>query len=214
MAWTFERVEMLTILWKKGKSASQIAMDLGDGVSRNAVIGKIHRLGLSERSGTSKNTPRKNSRKILTGSNNIANKDLTRKNYSENLKAKANLNKDKVKERDKKSKQQDRLKTSVESKNEEMLGFSMAEGEDISVEKKLSSELDNEALVSMLELEKKARKLNLMELTERTCKWPIGDPSTTDFWFCGHQAENGKPYCETHVSIAFQPVSPRREKKR
>ena len=76
-----------------------------------------------------------------------------------------------------------------------------------------SSELDRVALANMIELEKRAKKLNLMELTERTCKWPIGDPATENFWFCGHQAENGKPYCTTHVAIAFQPVSTRRERK-
>ena len=54
MAWTFERVELLTTLWKSGNSASQIAHELGEGVSRNAVIGKIHRLGLSERNNNSK----------------------------------------------------------------------------------------------------------------------------------------------------------------
>ena len=76
-----------------------------------------------------------------------------------------------------------------------------------------ASELDKEALADMIELEKRAKKLGLMELTERTCKWPIGDPATDKFWFCGHQAENGKPYCKTHVAIAFQPVSTRRERK-
>merc|ERR1712072_402670 len=49
MAWTEERVKKLTLLWKRGNSASKIAIELGEGVSRNAVIGKIHRLGLSER---------------------------------------------------------------------------------------------------------------------------------------------------------------------
>ena len=48
MAWTEERVELLTKLWAEGLSASQIARSLGD-VTRNAVIGKIHRLGLSGR---------------------------------------------------------------------------------------------------------------------------------------------------------------------
>ncbi|WP_068875122.1 MULTISPECIES: GcrA family cell cycle regulator [unclassified Phenylobacterium] len=47
--WTDERVEVLSKLWRDGKSASQIARDLGSGITRNAVIGKIHRLGLSGR---------------------------------------------------------------------------------------------------------------------------------------------------------------------
>lgn len=46
MSWTDERVEMLKVMWTEGKSASQIAKELG-GVTRNAVIGKVHRLGLS-----------------------------------------------------------------------------------------------------------------------------------------------------------------------
>ena len=51
MSWTDERVEKLKELWTEGMSASQIAMVLG-GVTRNAVIGKVHRLGLSNRSGS------------------------------------------------------------------------------------------------------------------------------------------------------------------
>ncbi|MEO1105769.1 MAG: GcrA family cell cycle regulator [Pseudomonadota bacterium] len=49
MSWTDERIETLRKLWAEGHSASQIADTLGGGVSRNAVIGKIHRLGLSGR---------------------------------------------------------------------------------------------------------------------------------------------------------------------
>ena len=58
------------------------------------------------------------------------------------------------------------------------------------------------------------RGSRLMELTERTCKWPIGDPATDDFWFCGLPSQAGKPYCEAHVSVAFQPMSSRRDRRR
>ena len=51
MSWTDERVEILTKMWAEGNSASQIAKELG-GVTRNAVIGKVHRLGLSNRATT------------------------------------------------------------------------------------------------------------------------------------------------------------------
>ncbi|MBL4813185.1 MAG: GcrA cell cycle regulator, partial [Rhodobacteraceae bacterium] len=51
MSWTDERVETLKKMWGEGQSASQIAKELG-GVTRNAVIGKVHRLGLSNRAGT------------------------------------------------------------------------------------------------------------------------------------------------------------------
>ncbi|MCX8508287.1 MAG: GcrA cell cycle regulator, partial [Rhodobacteraceae bacterium] len=75
-------------------------------------------------------------------------------------------------------------------------------------------EISPEALASVREVEKKARKIPLMELTERTCKWPIGDPATPDFWFCGLPSQAGKPYCEAHVGVAFQPMSARRDRRR
>ena len=49
MYWTDERVDLLSKLWLDGRSASQIALELGLGVTRNAVIGKVHRLGLGGR---------------------------------------------------------------------------------------------------------------------------------------------------------------------
>ena len=77
-----------------------------------------------------------------------------------------------------------------------------------------ANEISPEALASVREVEKKAAKISLMELTERTCKWPIGDPATDDFWFCGLAAQPGKPYCEAHVGVAFQPMSARRDRRR
>ena len=53
MSWTDERVELLRRLWVEGLSAAQVAAELGAGITRNAVIGKIHRLGLAERAKTS-----------------------------------------------------------------------------------------------------------------------------------------------------------------
>lgn len=58
MGWTEERVELLKKLWMEGLSASQIAAVLGDGVTRNAVIGKVHRLKLSGRAKPASSTPR------------------------------------------------------------------------------------------------------------------------------------------------------------
>jgi GcrA cell cycle regulator len=75
------------------------------------------------------------------------------------------------------------------------------------------SEISPEALANLAEVAKKARRLTLMQLTERTCKWPVGDPATDDFWFCGLPTVAGKPYCETHVAVAFQPMSARRDRR-
>ena len=75
------------------------------------------------------------------------------------------------------------------------------------------NEISAEALANLAEVAKKARKLTLMQLTERTGKWPVGDPATDDFWFCGLPAVPGKPYCDTHVAVAFQPMSARRDRR-
>jgi len=77
-----------------------------------------------------------------------------------------------------------------------------------------ANEISPEALANVREVEKTARKLKLMELTERTCKWPIGDPATAEFWFCGLPVVPGKPYCEAHVAVAFQPMQARRDRRR
>ena len=46
---------------------------------------------------------------------------------------------------------------------------------------------------------------SLEELTEDTCKWPIGHPNEEKFYFCGRKPESDFPYCKLHVLYAFQP---------
>ncbi len=55
-----------------------------------------------------------------------------------------------------------------------------------------------------------ARRLALTELTERTCKWPVGDPLKDDFHFCGAESGESSPYCKYHARLAYQPVNERR----
>jgi GcrA cell cycle regulator len=55
-----------------------------------------------------------------------------------------------------------------------------------------------------------SRRLGLTELTERTCKWPVGDPLTDDFHFCGCESPDASPYCTYHQKMAYQPVNERR----
>jgi GcrA cell cycle regulator len=56
-----------------------------------------------------------------------------------------------------------------------------------------------------------SRRLGLTELTERTCKWPVGDPLTDDFHFCGCESPDNSPYCTYHQRMAYQPVNERRK---
>src|SRR5690606_42141236 len=56
------------------------------------------------------------------------------------------------------------------------------------------------------------KRLSLLQLTEHTCKWPIGDPLTKDFYFCGqHSLETG-PYCDFHSPPAYHQLD--RKKRR
>ncbi|WP_312419716.1 GcrA family cell cycle regulator, partial [Shinella sp.] len=55
-----------------------------------------------------------------------------------------------------------------------------------------------------------SRKLELTQLTERTCKWPIGDPLNDDFHFCGCESPDNSPYCTYHQRLAYQPSAERR----
>jgi GcrA cell cycle regulator len=58
------------------------------------------------------------------------------------------------------------------------------------------------------------QRRTLLELTEETCRWPIGDPSNPEFYFCGGKPIPSLPYCSHHSRIAYQPVNERRRNPR
>ena len=205
MAWTEERVKKLTLLWKSGNSASKIAIELGEGVSRNAVIGKIHRLGLSERGSGSNGSGAKIKEKKIKDIDLAEHQNSKVSDLENTLEAS-------TQRKGKKRGRKPSIKNLTSNENKSTLGSNANEVSSLETAE-VDNEIDKVALKNMIEIEKKAKKLNLLELTERTCKWPIGDPSTSEFWFCGHPSEQGKPYCETHISIAFQPITTRRDKK-
>ncbi len=158
MSWTDERVDRLKKLWTDGLSASQIAAELG-GVTRNAVIGKVHRLGLSGRA---------------KGNNQTAN--ARRKPAA--------------------------TKNTGYTKAPKLVG---ANG------KTTSSAPSAPKPAPVLDIEKpKPMMLNLLQLTDSTCKFPIGDPQEEDFGFCGASPRDDDPYCEYHCRLAYQPAGERR----
>ena len=61
---------------------------------------------------------------------------------------------------------------------------------------------------------KPSRGATILALTERMCKWPVGDPKHADFHFCGKPAQPGMPYCAEHAAIAYQPSSKKRDDER
>ena len=124
--WTDDRVNLLAQLWNDGKSASEIATVLG-GVTRNAVIGKAHRMGLSGRPSP--------------------------------------------------------IQRNVKPRNKVV---------------KLPQDKPVDGGIKM------------MELSARTCRWPLGDPKESDFSFCGCAPVPGLPYCPEHAARAYQNFSKRK----
>ena len=193
MSWTDERVELLKKMWSEGQSASQIAKELG-GVTRNAVIGKVHRLGLSNRSGGAAPAA---AAPAPAGKPEAKAKPAARPAKP----AEPELTSD-----------SDTRETASAAPSPARKAIIPA-GQPLPPQPS-ANEISPEALAKVSEIEKKAKKLSLLELTERTCKWPVGDPATEKFWFCGLPVQQGKPYCEAHVGVAFQPMSSRRDRKR
>jgi GcrA cell cycle regulator len=170
MNWTDERVELLRKLWADGLSASQIAAQLG-GVSRNAVIGKVHRLKLSSRGrATAAPARQKKAAAASTGG-----KAATR---------------------------------SVSRAMPVSIGATALQAQfDVEpVARHVLRPVEN-VVVPI------SRRLKLIQLNERTCKWPNGDPLTEDFHFCGNDSAENGPYCTYHARIAFQPASERRRSR-
>ncbi len=197
MSWTEDRVETLKKMWAEGQSASQIAKELG-GVTRNAVIGKVHRLGLSNRAG---------------GGSAAAKAPAKEKPAAAKPAAKARPE-PKPEPVPAKAPEPVQEAAPAAPKPATQLRKPIVPAGQPLPPQPSANEISPEALETVREVEKSAKRLSLMELTERTCKWPIGDPATDDFWFCGLPAQPGKPYCEAHVGVAFQPMSSRRDRRR
>jgi GcrA cell cycle regulator len=193
MSWTDERVDKLKELWAEGMSASQIAKMMG-GVTRNAVIGKVHRLGLSNRGGpgleegprpAEPTAPVAKPAPVAPDAAAAPPPEPPPVSVEETLPAPAARRTPPV------------IRDATQPR---------APG--------APTPEEEAARATLAEIEKFARRISLLELTERTCKWPIGDPTEEDFAFCGLACVPGKPYCQYHVAVAFQPMSSRRDRAR
>ncbi len=167
MNWTDERVEQLRKLWTEGLSASQIALQLG-GVSRNAVIGKVHRLKLTGRGRATGVTTR-------------------------------------TKKAPKAAPIRPATSRPAPSGRPVTVGATA-----LRIDAAPEFEVVH-ALAPLTEIPAPVlKKLKLVELSERTCKWPVGDPLSEDFHFCGNESGESGPYCRYHARIAYQPTSERK----
>ncbi len=186
MNWTDERVARLTKLWADGLSASQIAAQLG-GVSRNAVIGKVHRLKLPGRAKARTPATTRAKQTRAQGATTAAAHNNESRNPMQGARPQD------LAQRPAASAQTVARAIGATLVREEIL-------EDLAVDTREIADV----VVPM------SRRLVLTELTEQTCKWPIGDPLADEFHFCGNDSPEAGPYCNYHARLAFQPASERR----
>ena len=155
--WTDDRVGALKKLWLEGQSASQIAKQLGGGVTRNAVIGKVHRLGLSGRAAPSQ--PARTATSFRTT----------------------------------------RPRPAAPAATPAQAPQPSAPRRLEAVSSKPVPPTPPAAPIPDL-----PGTATVMTLGAHMCKWPIGDPSSREFSFCGRRASEGV-YCGEHARVAYQP---------
>jgi GcrA cell cycle regulator len=170
MSWTDERIEQLKQHWTEGKSASQIASLLGNGISRNAVIGKVRRLGLT---GRAKSPTSGGSRPRRPPTSPAAHRPPAPRPIS--------------------------------------TAPRMTRGATaLAIVPEALAEADPEVLESVVV--PMSLRVTIIELREAMCRWPLGDPTSSEFRYCGSPTASG-PYCAYHGGLAYQPAQERRRER-
>ncbi len=203
MSWTDERIDRLKTLWEKGLTASQIAEELG-GVSRNAVIGKAHRLGLKSRPSPVKSN---DADKKAAAAKKVAAKPAPSiapkprpapQTVQSSIPANAPI--------------QVSPQAANPTSNMPRIvsigpGGFMRQGP--GDQQAPIPPAPPRRLVPAKPSPEMAGKTSLLDLNERVCRWPMGHPGEADFHFCGTAVNPGFPYCVEHCGRAYQAQLPR-----
>ncbi len=219
MSWTDERIDSLRGMWEKGLTASQIAEELG-GVSRNAVIGKAHRLGLKSRPSPVKATDAAKPAKVKpapraaapsptpaprAATPAAAPRPAAPAQPAHKVESRANTGTP--------SAPATPADPSTTVKPDTPRVVSIGPGGFIR-----QGPGDQQApippapprrLVPAKPSPEIADKTSLLDLNDRICRWPMGHPGEPDFHFCGVAVNPGFPYCVEHCGRAYQAQLPR-----
>ncbi len=199
MSWTDERIDRLKSMWEKGLTASQIADELG-GVSRNAVIGKAHRLGLKSRpspvkanDGETKPAPKPKAKPVEKAASprasapSAAPTERAAPSFATPSVARPQSDMPKI--------------VSIGP------GGFMRQGP--GDQQAPIPPAPPRRLVPAKPSPEIADKTSLLDLSDRVCRWPMGHPGEPDFHFCGEAVNPGFPYCVEHCGRAYQAQLPR-----
>ena len=222
MSWTDERIERLKEMWSRGMTASQIADELG-AVSRNAVIGKAHRLGLQSRPSPVKPN------EVAPPASAPATEPAAEAAPAAAVDVPSTTMLDVPGDppfdlEDEPAAAPSAAATTAASATPSQplppqppMARSIGPG---GFERQMPGEQQApippappRRLVPAKPSPEIADKTSLLDLNERICKWPVGHPGEPDFHFCGKPANPGFPYCVEHCGVAYQAQLPRRDRK-
>ncbi len=209
MSWTDDRIEKLTKMWEGGATASQIAEELG-GVSRNAVIGKAHRLGLKARPSPVKAAEKQSKAaasktKPAPAAKKAAKPAVEKKPAPKAAPAPAPEPPKPV------AVQPSQPNPAAQPETPRIVsvgpgGFLRQGPGD---QQAPIPPAPPRRLVPAKPSPEIADKTSLLDLNDRICRWPMGHPGEPDFHFCGEKVNPGFPYCVEHCGRAYQAQLPR-----
>jgi GcrA cell cycle regulator len=202
MSWTDERVERLSTLWLEGRSASQIAAELGEGVSRNAVIGKVHRLGLSGRAVPPADAAAPRIRD-LSPTEPVS----TLPSAAEPAAVEPVPHVPEIAPVAAPPRAAPEAAAVAAHRVDDVASILDAARERMTIDLPALRAVKDAAIPI-------SDRVTILELNGSMCRWPIGDPTSAEFRFCGCRAVGTLPYCQEHARVAFQPVADRRRTER
>lgn len=215
MSWTDERIEKLTKMWEGGATASQIADELG-GVSRNAVIGKAHRLGLKARPSPVKANEKEEPAKAAAPKPPKPAAEATPKPVRAPVEAAPRPAAPAPQPR---PAPQQAAPVAAQPAGDQPAPAPQPRIVSVGPGGFLrQGPGDQQApippapprrLVPAKPSPEIADKTSLLDLNDRICRWPMGHPGEPDFHFCGDKVNPGFPYCVEHCGRAYQAQLPR-----
>lgn len=216
MTWTDERIETLKKMWEAGQTASQIAEELG-GVSRNAVIGKAHRLELQARpSPVRPNEPAPPPPAPVLDPEPVTAEVEPEPEPEPEPELAAEAEGEGEVDGGEDDNAPAPVTTQAMPPREPVLrsvgpgGFlRQAPGE----QQPPIAPAPPRRLVPAKPSAEISGKTGLLDLSDKICKWPLGHPGEPDFHFCGEKVNPGFPYCVAHCGHAYQAQLPRRDRR-
>jgi len=208
MSWTDERIDTLKKMWEGGSTASQIAEELG-GVSRNAVIGKAHRLGLKSRPSPVKSGDKKKKAAAKKPATKAAAPAKKAAPAAAKPAAKPTATPTPAAKAGSPVNSQPVPNPTPDLPKIVSVGPGGFLRQGPGDQQAPIPPAPPRRLVPAKSDPSIKDKTSILELSDKVCRWPMGHPGEPDFHFCGKPVNPGFPYCVEHCGRAYQAQLPR-----